>query len=271
MTRLRLFRAAAIVLALSTIALASTSANAAADSTTARDHISAGIAAGLARNALVNAPAPRPLSSHPAVLPLEHATTPRIAAAPAAPAVRDTTPEGTWNELLAGNSRFVAGKPRPRPLVQERDELALGQHPRAVVLGCADSRVSPELVFDQSLGDVFVVRTVGNIVDPIALGSIEYAVEHLHARLLVVLGHTECGAVRAAAGGGEMPSTHLQAIVDRIRPTVQRLSNCFEGDELIQRSVVENARQSATDILANSELLRTALGRRGAQGDQRGL
>jgi carbonic anhydrase len=146
-----------------------------------------------------------------------------------------------------------------RPNARERLELAGGQHPRVIVLGCSDSGVSPELVFDQSPGDVFVVRTAGNIVDPIALGSIEYAVEHLHARLLVVLGHTSCGAVKAAVSGGDMPSACLQAIVDRIRPTVQRLSNCFEGDELVERSVIANARQSATDVLANSALLREAV------------
>lgn len=200
------------------------------------------------------------VTSHPAALakkPAAHAAKPAAApAAPVAPAVRDTTPDGIWNDMLAGNQRFVAGRPQSRTLVEERAGLVQDQHPRAIVLGCADSRVGPEFVFDQTLGDLFVVRTAGNIVDPIALGSIEYAAEHLHAPLLVVLGHGGCGAVKAAAADGDMPSAYLQAIVDRIRPTVQRLSNCFEGDELVERSVIANARQSAQDILANSKLLR---------------
>ena len=260
MTRHRLFRAVTVMLALSTTLVVPRSVRASDSAAAVRDRISAGIAAGMVKNAAPIAPAPRAAASHPLALPSASAAGANGGTPAPTAAAPDTTPDGAWNELLAGNSRFVACKPRPRPLLRERDDLALAQHPRAVVLGCADSRVSPELVFDQSLGDVFVVRTAGNIVDPIALGSIEYAVEHLHARLLVVLGHGDCGAVKAAASGDPMPSTHLQAIVDRIRPTVQRLSNCFEGDELIQRSVIENARQSATDILANSELLRTALG-----------
>ncbi len=202
-------------------------------------------------------PAPAPMPSRPAKLahaapakPAPHAE----AAEASAPA--DTTADGVWAELLSGNQRFVAGRLRTRPLAEERAELEHGQHPRAIILGCADSRVSPELVFDQSLGDVFVVRTAGNIVDPIALGSIEYAAEHLHAKLLVVLGHSGCGAVKASAGSGDMPSAYLQAIVDRIRPIVQRLSACFEGEELIERSVIANARQSAQDVVANSAILR---------------
>ncbi len=204
------------------------------------------------------APAPAPTTSRPAKL--AHAPAPKPVAHDEAPvaheAPADTTAEGIWADLQAGNQRFVAGHLRTRPLAEERAELEHGQHPRAIILGCADSRVSPELVFDQSLGDVFVVRTAGNIVDPIALGSIEYAAEHLHARLLVVLGHSGCGAVKASAAGGDMPSAYLQAIVDRIRPIVQRLSPCFEGEELIERSVLANARQSAQDMVANSAILR---------------
>jgi carbonic anhydrase len=84
-------------------------------------------------------------------------------------------------------------------------------------------------------------------------------VEHLHAHLLVVVGHSSCGAVTASVAGGEMPSTYLQAIADRIHPIIARLSNCFEGDELIERSVIANARQSATDMVSNSAILRDAV------------
>jgi carbonic anhydrase len=255
-----LLRAFALTLALSSLPGVTAGGEGVNDSQALRKRISTEISAGLPHtNSL---PAPHVLTSKPAALPEKQATTPvagsssaSSATALAAPFPADTTPEGAWHDLLAGNRRFVGDHPRVHPYSRERIELAAGQHPRVIVLGCADSRVSPELVFDQSLGDIFVVRTAGNIVDPIALGSIEYAVEHLHAQLLVVLGHSSCGAVKAAAAGGEMPSTYLQAIVDRIRPTVLRLSS----DELIERSVTANAQQSATDILSNSALIRDAV------------
>src|SRR5439155_1280302 len=101
--------------------------------------------------------------------------------------------------LKAGNTRFAADKSNPKNIGKDRRAvLAKGQHPFAVVLTCADSRVAPELVFDQGLGDLFVLRVAGNIADPFVLGSIEYAVEHLHTPLIVVLGHESCGAVAAA-------------------------------------------------------------------------
>ena len=164
-----------------------------------------------------------------------------------------------WARLLAGNRRFVSGRTRTRGVVAQRAALVGGQHPDAIVLACADSRVGPELLFDQSLGDLFVVRTAGNIVDPIVLGSMEYAVEHLHAKLIVVLGHGSCGAVKAACSAEEMPSQNLVALVQEIRPTVQKLASCFEGAELVDRGVRANARHSAQQILANSVILREAV------------
>lgn len=101
--------------------------------------------------------------------------------------------------LMDGNRRFVAGEPtHPQQSVARRQELAGGQHPQAIVLSCADSRVPPELVLDQGLGELFVVRTAGEALDVAAVASIEYAIEHLHPPLLVVLGHQSCGAVRSA-------------------------------------------------------------------------
>lgn len=164
-----------------------------------------------------------------------------------------------WARLLAGNQRFVSGRTRTRGVVAQRAALVGGQHPDAIVLACADSRVGPELLFDQSLGDLFVVRTAGNIVDPIVLGSMEYAVEHLHAKLIVVLGHGSCGAVKAACSTEELPSQNLVALVQEIRPTVQKLSSCFEGAELVDRGVRANARHSSQQILANSAILREAV------------
>ena len=126
--------------------------------------------------------------------------------------------EKLWAELMEGNQRFVSGQTRSRESVLLRHTLAQGQHPGVIVLACSDSRVAPELLFDQNLGDLFVVRAAGNIADPIEVGSIEYAVEHLGSSLLVVLGHEKCGAVTAACSGEKMPTSSLQAIVDKIRP-----------------------------------------------------
>lgn len=165
----------------------------------------------------------------------------------------------TWRDLIAGNQRFADGKPRPRALVSRREALRTGQKPRAIVLGCADSRCSPELLFDQSLGDVFVVRTAGNVADPVALGSIEYAVEHLGAKLLIVLGHDACGAVKAAIAGGELPSDNLRAIVTRIAPAVHATSVHWQGDELLPHAIAANAQQSARDLLVGSPILRDAV------------
>ncbi len=164
--------------------------------------------------------------------------------------------EAIWSVLLAGNRRFVDGKPDPRPYAAQRAALARSQSPRTIVLACADSRVSPELLFDQSLGDLFVVRTAGNVADAVGLGSIEYAVVHLHAPLIVVVGHERCGAVSAALQPGDMPTPNLQAIVDRIRPATLKPRTCFEGEELLSRSVLSNVHQSARDLAANSSIIR---------------
>src|SRR5262245_24451061 len=108
-------------------------------------------------------------------------------------------------KLKEGNGRFVGGKAMTKGIdVKERAELVKGQQPFAIVLTCADSRVAPELVFDQGLGQLFVLRVAGNVCDPNILGSIEYGVEHLKSPLIVVMGHEKCGAVAAAIGGGEL-------------------------------------------------------------------
>src|SRR2546421_4904043 len=116
------------------------------------------------------------------------------------------TPAAALKLLKQGNERFTQGKLAARDIgASRRAALAKGQHPFAVVLTCADSRVAPELVFDQGLGDIFVLRVAGNIADRSVIGSIEYAVEHLHTPLIVVLGHESCGAVQAALEGKSLP------------------------------------------------------------------
>src|SRR6059036_1627413 len=113
-------------------------------------------------------------------------------------------------------------------MTKRREELAKSQHPFAVVLGCSDSRVPPEIVFDQGLGDLFVLRVAGNVINDESLGSIEYAVDHLAVRLIVVLGHQRCGAVKAEkdtiAAKGEAPG-HIQSLVTAIKPAVEATVN----------------------------------------------
>jgi carbonic anhydrase len=124
-------------------------------------------------------------------------------------------------KLLDGNRRYVDGKPsHSNQTPERRNQVAKGQHPFAVVVSCSDSRVPPEIIFDQGIGDLFVVRVAGNIVDDGGLGSIEYAAEHLHVSLIVVLGHERCGAVEAAVKGGEAPG-HIKSLVETIRPAVE--------------------------------------------------
>jgi len=122
--------------------------------------------------------------------------------------------------LHDGNQRFVAGTPIPdKHLAQRRAELVNDQSPFAIIVSCSDSRVGPEVVFDLGLGDLFVVRTAGHVVDDVGLGSIEYAARHLHTPCIVVLGHQRCGAVTAAVAGEA--HGHIQALVEAIRPAVE--------------------------------------------------
>jgi carbonic anhydrase len=163
--------------------------------------------------------------------------------------------DAIWADLMEGNKRFMAGKPKARQLVSLRASLASSQHPNVIVLACSDSRVAPELVFDKSLGELFVVRSAGNIADAIGVGSIEYAVEHLGSSVLVVMGHTKCGAVTAACSGEKMPSASLQTIVDKIDPAVAIAAKSAKGNELIEDAIVQNVHRSAQDVLASSEIL----------------
>lgn len=174
-------------------------------------------------------------------------------------ALTDEEIDAVWKDLMDGNKRFVSGEMKKHDVVAEREALASGQKPKVIVLACADSRVSPELIFDKGLGDLFVVRIAGNIADKIALGSIEYAVEHMHPTLMVIVGHEKCGAVAAAASKDEMPSQNLKALVDQIRPSILNIKTDAQGDELALLQVQANVNQSAMDVLKNSAIIRTAL------------
>jgi len=154
--------------------------------------------------------------------------------------------EDSLARLSDGNKRFVAGTADHRDQSAERRlQVAEGQHPYAVILACADSRLSPEIIFDEGLGDLFVVRNAGNLLDDHVIASIEYGVEHLHIPLVVVLGHTKCGAVTAAVGGGELPG-HLPSIAQSLAPAVT-MAKKKPGDA-VDNAVRINARLSAAAL-----------------------
>jgi carbonic anhydrase len=151
-----------------------------------------------------------------------------------------------WQELLSGNRRFAAGACRhPRQSVARRAEIVAGQHPFAVVVGCADSRVPPEILFDCGLGDLFVLRDAGNVLDEVGEASLEYAVEHLAVRLVVVLGHSGCGALTAVIEGAPVEG-HLVRLVEHLQPAVARAS-ARPGD-VLDNAVVENIRSEVARL-----------------------
>jgi carbonic anhydrase len=166
--------------------------------------------------------------------------------------------------LREGNRRFVAGTPAHDALssASRRAELALGQAPLAIVLGCSDSRVPAELVFDQGLGDLFVIRVAGNIVAPSQVGSVEFAAERFGTRLVVVLGHSQCGAVIAALDQLQRPeparSRNLASIVDRVRPAVEpllKLPVAADPERLMAEAVRANVERSVQQLRHGSEIL----------------
>ncbi len=201
-----------------------------------------------------NAPANAPTSGHGN----DAANAPADAAHAAAPGTEPArTPDGSLKSLRAGNSRFASGKAKaPRRDIARVLETAKGQQPFATVVACADSRVPVEMLFDQGIGDLFVVRVAGNVCDTDEIGSVEYAAGHLHTPLIVVLGHTSCGAVKAvcedAKVGGSIP-----ALVANIGPAVARARRADRaGDDLVREAVTQNVWQSIEDLLAGSEEVR---------------
>jgi len=151
------------------------------------------------------------------------------------------TGDQAMQKLLEGNARYVSGNVshQDQNVVERRTDLISSQHPIAVVVGCSDSRVPPEAVFDQGLGDIFVVRTAGQVLDNASMGSIEYAVEHLGVPLVVVLGHDNCGAVTAAVNGGEAPG-HMNRLVESIQPAVNEAKEMNDKGELLNNSIDNN-------------------------------
>jgi carbonic anhydrase len=173
----------------------------------------------------------------------------------------NTSPVTAWKALKEGNERFVAGQPaHPSQSIEDRARLAHSQKPTAVLFGCADSRVAAEIIFDQGLGDMFVVRTAGHVIDSAVLGSIEYAVTVLNVPLIVVLGHDSCGAVQAtlaAIDDGVVPGGYVRDIVERITPSVLqgRHAGLTRVDEFEMRHVNDTVTQLRVRSFAIAERL----------------
>jgi carbonic anhydrase len=167
-----------------------------------------------------------------------------------------------WARLMAGNARFVAGQQlHPHEQLTWRETLLAGQHPFACVLACADSRVTPELVFDHGLGDLFTVRAVGEVLDDAVVGSIEYAVEHLHVPLVVVVGHARCGAVQAAvdlvAGRGPITGS-VNTIARAIEATVRATPAVSDNAAFLEACVRNQAERVATELAERSTIIGSA-------------
>lgn len=161
--------------------------------------------------------------------------------------------------LASGNGRFVSGKLRhPHSANDWRKRLIDGQAPFATILGCSDSRVPPELLFDQGFGDLFVIRVAGNVVDTDVVGSIEYGVDHLKTKLVVVMGHEGCGAVTAALQADadlEQEPNEIRSLVSKIKPATLKVSKDLPFEKRLKLSVAENVRKSVRQLKAIPDLV----------------
>jgi carbonic anhydrase len=194
-----------------------------------------------------------------------HAPAPAAHAAPAAPATSPSaaapTPNDALRLLIEGNERYVgdaAGHPNAAA-ARRCETFTGGQHPIASILSCADSRVPPEILFDQGIGDLFVIRVAGNVSDTDEVASLEYGIEHLHTPLVVVMGHTKCGAVTAVVQEAHV-SKNIEKLVDNIVPavaTARQMLPGAKGETLINASIDTNVMQSIQDLFARSEDART--------------
>lgn len=168
--------------------------------------------------------------------------------------------------MVRGNERFVAGTPNhPRQDVERREELLGAQSPDVALFGCSDSRLAAEIIFDKGLGDLFVVRNAGQIISDSVVGSLEYAVAVLHVPLIVVLGHDECGAVRAAIDSQETRAPqlppHIHSLIERITPAVLRVRRSLDPGERPDATEVgrEHLRDTVRQLIESSELISDAV------------
>lgn len=171
------------------------------------------------------------------------------------------TPALAWRQLREGNERFVAGESsHPNQDASRRSSLVENQHPFAVIFGCSDSRLAAEIIFDLGLGDAFVVRTAGQVIDDAVLGSLEYSIGVLGVPLIVVLGHDSCGAVSAtktAVETGQMPTGFIRDLVERITPSV--LTSLRNNETEVNDMVVEHVKQTSQRLVDSSRVISTAI------------
>lgn len=171
------------------------------------------------------------------------------------------TPDLAWRRMREGNERFVAGEARhPNQDASRRSSLVENQHPFAVIFGCSDSRLAAEIIFDLGLGDAFVVRTAGQVIDDAVLGSLEYSIGVLGVPLIVILGHDSCGAVSAtkdAVDTGEMPGGFIRDLVERITPSV--LTSIRNGNHEVNDMVVEHVKQTSSRLVDSSRVISEAI------------
>jgi carbonic anhydrase len=175
----------------------------------------------------------------------------------------DRTPAQVWREMARGNERFVAGEPlHPRQDVEHREKLAEAQTPHAALFGCSDSRLAAEIIFDKGLGDLFVVRNAGQVISDSVVGSLEYAVAVLGVPLILVLGHDECGAVRAAIdqAAPDAPALppHILSLIAPIAPAVTRAPR-IDGEPDPIEVGREHLRDTVGELLERSELISDAV------------
>jgi len=179
--------------------------------------------------------------------------------------IQPVAPNDAWRRLQEGNARFASGDLTAflSNLAEEispevRKSLLGGQKPYAIILTCSDSRVSPEMIFDEGLGLLFVIRVAGNVINPHVLGTIEYAVEHLHSLLLLVMGHQFCGAVSAAVTGGHLPGS-IPSLVETINPAAEaaKKSGKTEAAHILDHAVGEHAKNMKEEILKKSEIVKS--------------
>ena len=183
---------------------------------------------------------------------------------------RPETAEQALEMLKQGNARFVENVQHPQSTLLASNALTHVHEPFAIILGCSDARVPAEIVFDQGLGDLFVIRVAGNVVAPSQIGSVEFAAEKFGTKLVVVLGHSHCGAVTACVetliNPDQQFSPNLRSIVDRIRPSVYNLHEIYtangqdiDAQELINRGIKANVRMSVTQLKHGSRILEDAV------------
>lgn len=197
-------------------------------------------------------PQPETVEAPPAPEPVRQVLT--------AEAQQGMTPAEVLADLKAGNERFVAGKLTTRDYMAQAEATAAdGQYPKAVILGCVDSRVPPEIIFDQGIGDVFVGRVAGNVEDVNLVGSLEFATKVAGSKVVVVLGHTACGAIKGAADGVELGN--LTELLNDFDAPIARADAATEGEansknlEFLNLAIEENVRQTIADILDQSEVM----------------